>query len=247
MSDYGDYNMGNVDDSSTSTNRELNAQGWSGSANLATGNASQAAALQASFDEAAVYTLQFYISPPAAINTAQGMLVPNVRPVASVVWAVQGNQTIRQFDVGDGTTVSGAGQAVSVQVQDQTMTGALFPAGQNYTVSVVCVKGVRADTNQPVTLYGGTGDIAPLNTVTINVPFGGVIGIEVDYVDTTTITTNPIFATVQFFAGVTEVYSYAPTARPGVIPVPPNTSQIVFNNPSATDTISYSYFWAIDG
>jgi hypothetical protein len=244
MSDFGDYEVSD-DSAGTSTQREANAQGWSGTQTLTAGSGMQAALLAAHFDQARDYTIQFYTSPPQNNGANPGLY----RAIAQVSWNVEGNQVIRSFDIGNGTTISGCGQAVSVNILDATVNAPAPGPGVNnsYIVSAAVSQGTRPTTGLPVTLYQQNGTLAPGQYVDISIPAAGVIGLEVDTVDINNSDTIPTFVQVTINYGFSFLVQYSPTIRPGFVPLPPNATTVTVTNNSGTDYIVFSLIWAIDG
>lgn len=235
--------------------------------------------MAANFEETDTYTLQFNITaatvlpiptpspvwPPRNLDGTQPPIPSfpqpvgsstGVRCVAIINWKVEGNQIRREIDIGSGVSISGTSQAVDVAVQDQTWTVG-GPAGVQYSVSVVCTKGVRPSTALPPVLTATTNQsgspdptvvIPPGGIVLFDVPENvGITSVEVTAIDVTTPGDIPTFLVVGHFDGVAEFKTYSATTNPGFVKLSPGSTQINMRNRSSTDTVQCSVTWGIDG
>jgi hypothetical protein len=126
----------------------MSKKGWSKSGTLVTG-VDNAITMQASFiDEPGYYTVQFN---NGGVQPAVGMVQ---QVLAETVWTVEGNSVRRLITVGDGASISGAGQSVNVKVFDNSSIPAVSPS-QRYNISMQMVKGTRpAQSQQPILEVG---------------------------------------------------------------------------------------------
>ena len=101
------------------------------------------------WEEAATYTVQFSI-------------VLNYTPIRSslqticyavVKWTVDGQDIQRVVSVGNGVSLTGVGQGVTIQVYDDTTLIAGEPTNEQYTVTATVSPGSRASTVNPPTYY----------------------------------------------------------------------------------------------
>lgn len=216
-------------------------QGWSQSGNLTTGDPNGKVSLQANFaPDAGYYTVQFGVSGTVTGNS--------YRPVALCTFTVEGNNVVREIDVSDGATISGPGQAIRVQVTDDTSEN----PGQKYGVSIQVTPGTRPTTEQPPTLFGGrlnqtlgeTSEEIPQNV--------GIISVFVTaiYVDGTgAVQPGPAPLVVQLFDGSSHLLSQFYAGLQGAwVPVPAGASFIEFQNfGAAGGTVNVAWTWGIDG
>lgn len=205
-----------------------NKVGWSQSGKLKTRVASTVS-LQVNFPEgkASMYTVQLGVSGP------NNPVFPNdkgvFRALVTVTWSVEGNTVQRIFDLCDGLTITGAGQAVHVVVNDATLQhaqGGPTNAGSEYDVTILVVPGVRPErTYRPPTLmallgtpgifveeadfFGKNGTNTPTQIVTAGTPLGvilpNVLGFDVGAVS------------VQVLAADTSQIGGAGTSPTGII------------------------------
>lgn len=217
--------------------------GWSKSGTLlGNGDNTQSISIQQVFPEASDYVIEFGVIPQVPPGS-----LPNIRPQATIIWAVEGNMIIRKVDVGNGVTVQGVATSAKVSVTDATPHPAAPPI--QYDVNILVAPGSRASTQQTPLLYENRFDILPTTFQLVTVPANvGVISVEVDVIDLTDPTHDPIELVVNMLSGFPPGQMfYAPTLRPGFAPVPPNVNQISLLNNSATDTMRVSVIWGIDG
>lgn len=131
-------------------------QGWSASGTLVgqekwptndTGN--REVSLQVDFPQAGAYTVQFNLTPKLPLTNHP------VVAEASLLWSVEGNLVQRKVTVGNGTSISGVGQAVKVVVKDRTpATGP--QESQEYVVGISVAPGTRANPLVPATIINPT-------------------------------------------------------------------------------------------
>jgi hypothetical protein len=119
--------------------------GWSASGELVTGGGDGAGVnLQAVFPNAGNYTLQF------SVQRGDTYIV---RPTAEITWSVQGNSVNRLVSIGNGLSISGQAEGVSVRIYDSLTENLGFDhwLGLPYLVSMQVVPGTRPNVGQPPT------------------------------------------------------------------------------------------------
>lgn len=231
-------------------------QGWQGFANLTTGSPLTVTVLSPKFGYAGVYTVQFHVTPPP--NTTGSLAV--FACVATIVWNTEGQQVSRQCSVANGTSISAPAEGVKVLLLDTTPPIDDIDAGQPYQVRVTITRGVRANTQQPVTLEGmgvdaegpvrGVVTLAPGASVSYAIPpAAGVISAEVVGVDETTnaMPTEVVVSQQTAPTGpafVSKVYNANPARFE---PIAQLSQVLVVTNESGTDTVEVTLTWGIDG
>jgi hypothetical protein len=222
------------------------------------------------FPDAGVYTAQFSITQPSQLQGGQAPVgTGNIRCQATLNWIVEGNQVQRIFDIGSGTTISGAGAGAIIQVQDLSAT-LPFASGANnleYGVSVSVTKGTRAQFQVPVIIPGAASQVAGVPTAVPNaigpvtIPAGsnaffpvpqnaGVIAAKVMARDLTTPATRPTFVSVQQRSDPVGLIVYAlwlPDVDPGFVPLVPGVQLLIVSNLSGADQAQVSVEFAVDG
>jgi len=127
--------------------------GWSTQKKLKTGEPNQVGTLQASFPVAGNYTVEFAMDLTEPLSAVK---IPP-RAEATVTWSIEGNSVSRRISLGNGVSIQGAAEAISVSVKDSTI---LFPGDvpTEYTVTMQVAPGTRPTVSQPPTLVenGGT-------------------------------------------------------------------------------------------
>jgi len=226
--------------------------GWSSSGSLTTEGSGQPISLQAAFPAADVYTVQFAVSPPAS-----GVF----RAVATIIWTVEGNQIVRQLDVGNGISISAPSQAVRVMVNDQTTVGLSGHAGETYTVTIAVTRGVRPASDRPPTL-AADGVIAPATATSIapiNLPPGaqatylvpsgaGVVSVAVSAASLLAGVTPDVLIAQGNPVINTKLYKYADQgAGDSFISIAPFATQVLVKNLDPTNNVIVSAAWGVDG
>lgn len=231
-------------------------RGWSGGGQLFTGNvdASNGGAGRSTEARCAADFSQYAGHPDARNFIVQFNLV-NVkgipcRPQATINWMVEGKAVTRRFDVVDGMTFTGAGQAVDVVVKDVTdptldFTG-LKPLGQPYMCMITITPGTRSAQEQPPTLWDSWQRIGPDSGANIVIPAdAGVISVEV-----VAIASNPpMVLRAAFEAGNNVLKSWDVATFPRWIPVPPQATILNVANQDGTaeHNVEVTVTWGIDG
>jgi hypothetical protein len=148
--------------------------------------------------------------------------------------------------VGNGTSISGQGQAVAVRVSDQS-SGA-FGANE-YTVSIQVAPGTRPSVNKPPTLrgYQTVVTVGGGATSVLDIPQdAGVISVETD-VSVLVVGSLPVQALVLQVNGAGQILNqYDPTIVTGFVPVAPNATQVELVNLSANN-YRLQFTFGIDG
>jgi len=220
--------------------------GWSKSGDLQTFDKLGEASMQCNFPIAGYYTVQFGISPPDGIIT-------NPDVTADVTWSVEGNYVRRRLSVGNGVSISGTGQAVSVKARDTTLLG---PSGIKYGIFILVSPGTRPSRMNPPFLRAIVNPAGPVpylvtipaaGTVTVPIPNeAGASSVNVEV--NTSAPFDPTQATVvQKGAGIFLVYkAYMPLVETGFVPLFPSATQIEIINNGATP-IEVCVMFGIDG
>lgn len=225
--------------------------GWSSSGKLTVQGAGQPVTLQAAFPIADVYTVQFAVTPPDS-----GVF----RAVATIIWTVEGNQILRQVDIGNGVSISAPSQSVRVMVNDRTIDQLSGHIGETYAVTVSVTRGVRPASDRPPTL-ASDGAIVPAapaivpiallagQTATYIVPQGaGVVSVAVSAAALTAGITPDLLIAQGNPVLNTKLYKYEDQgAGDSFIAIAPFATQVLVTNLDPTNTIIVSATWGIDG
>lgn len=205
---------------------------------------------QASQDEAGIWTVQFAV--PTKPDFGAAAFVGWLRPVATVSWMIAGNQIVRQIEVGDGTTISGTCEAVTVRVVDNSTA---VPAGVTYNVTIAATPGLRPIGPNPPYLFAGTQalTIAPSTGVAFIRPHGaGVNSVRV-LLGGNGASPNPPNVNIRGGSSPgTPVFSIdmagATRTDTGWIPWPPEAGFLmIIDNADAANSINATVFWGVDG
>jgi len=201
------------------------------------------------------YTVQFGITPPAKYQ----FIHPNV--TAEIQFSVSGNTVIRRISLGDGTSISGICEALSVKVIDQTVDIPIDPDtglpdfNVEYIVSVNAAPLPRSDGYTPPIfrplrdLQHGPYLVVPGGPVPVAVPTiaGGVKSLMVMVSHATGGTlagAGVIFADQT----ATAIGTYNPQS-PIWVPMLPTTHSLFFlnGNPPLSGTLIYTPIYGVDG
>ena len=201
--------------------------------------------LQANFDSAEYYTVQFGITYPDPPT----LQIAN--PIATLIWSVEGNNIRRKINVGNGTVISAPGEAVAIYVQDATPNTA--PAGNKYNVQGQVTRGVRPSSTIPPTLrpanpFDRVFNLAAASFVQIPIPQNA--GVVSAFVMATYVTTgNPVDCQVSAVdAGAFAYTTWDPSVDTGFVALPPNaTILLIANRAAAANTLILSVIFGIDG
>jgi len=135
--------------------------GWAQALNLTTGSR-QAAQVQRTFEVAQMFTVSLDLAIVGRIS---------VTCQATVTWTVNGVPVRRTFDVSPGVSISGVAEAITVSVQDTTLSPPAI--GQSYGVSVLIAAGIRPGSAVPVVQSGRQAAIgAGASSSPVAVPLG---------------------------------------------------------------------------
>ena len=248
-----------------STGQPGKSGGWSTTCKMITQQPKKGN-FQVSFPESGYYTVQFGITQPAGTDPATGdQSLQLSSAYATITWKVEGNYVTRKVSVGNGTVLSGTGQACSVVVEDNTPNvGGLQSPGFPYDVNVQISKGSRPSQNQPPTYlqYPSTVSptlqsqiavaIAPSTSPGFQVPVDiGVISLNLAaYAENGGTRTTPDLE-VTFLAASTafefKTYYYSDANAAQFVPVPPGATAVRIINLSTTDTAYVTLTWGIEG
>jgi len=197
-------------------------RGWSKSATFTT-NGTESASLQVQFPEPDDYTVQFSLQIPSGVN-ASGLPVYAVKGRAEILWSVEGNDIKRIIDVGNGSSISGRGQAINVKLFNHSEHYGVNPVKQ-FVASILVTKGLRPN-------YGGSQP--PIyQDVPVLVAFPGP---NVDVVIPAEIGANCIYLMTESVpAGVNYSFSNEPVTGGGNsdifnewVPIPPGSVSMEF-------------------
>jgi hypothetical protein len=223
--------------------------GWGASGKVVQGaGVSRIVSMQVDFpnDVATSYTVQFRSSVP-------GNAVCN--PEALITWSVEGQFVTRRVSIGDGTSVTGVGQAVNVKIQDNTPAIFITPGAEvEYSVSVQVAPGFRGASELPPTLY----PFSVANGFLFEIPAGGNVAIPIPgdagvtqvFVTAVGIPLGTPIADATAFAIVTNgpfaQREYDVQRVSGWVPVNPGATQLDLFNTGATQ-INFTVAFGIDG
>jgi hypothetical protein len=212
----------------------------------AVGVSQPVAALQSSYPQSAVKTLQFEVIPPPLGVPAFG----EFNCEAIIQWQNCGNKLTRRISVGNGASISGTGQGVTVQLQDVT---AFPPGNQPYQVTTSLSPGQRASYNQPPTLLGfkdGVHTVLAGGALVLNIPQdAGAISLEVS-IGVLVVAALPVTGKINVIleTAVGVIFKqYDPAVEIGFVPIPPNCSVVVINNFDAAHSYRIQVTFGIDG
>jgi hypothetical protein len=213
---------------------------------------------QCSLPQMGVYTVQFNLSPPRRIPASAGVPAPvlNTRAIAkaTIDWTVSGNYVRRVVHVADGMSVTGTGEAVSVNISDESIAygvGAANPTA--YDVSITVSEGSRASSPNPPYLQhlGASGNgvhVSPGNQTDITVPAdigASSIYVPVDY-DTGVFVAEGHIQLRQLVDAV-QVMGCDPRRNQWVPLVPGVTTIRLQVVAAAAGGVVMTPFWGIDG
>jgi hypothetical protein len=137
--------------------------------------------VQAQFPTTTYYTVQFTLRPGNQSGIGPGIFAP--RGLAEIHWTVQGNHHQRILHVANGTTISGAGEAIWVNFVDDTQVNGEEPNNQlPITAIISIVTGTRANAadSQPPMFWEESGTVGGVPTLLPTViPAAGTIQIDV--------------------------------------------------------------------
>lgn len=234
-------------------------KGWQQSSTLHAGDPTKRFTMQANFEEADYYTVQFGVILPDGtplVNAADYIptSVPIVAPRAKISWSVEGQTVARLLDVGNGTTISGPGQAARIEAYDAAVIAKNSPAyGARYKLSAQISKGARPSINKPPTLRDATYLLAPASPVVV-VPLpilAGVISVEITclyFGDTGGANVNPRLTVTQSNGLPTGLVlkTYNAFQYGGFVPIDPAAQYIQLQN-EGTANVRATVTWGIDG
>lgn len=214
---------------------------WAQSGKLTVGDSNNTVSMQtrAQDDTAQVWTVQFDVSAPASSP---------YRAIATVTFSTNGNPVTRKVDIGNGLTISGTAEQVSVSVQDQT-TNPDAVNGTQYGVTITATPGLRPVTSEPPTLLAFELAQAINPSVTLNIPYpvgSGANQVRVMYYANTPPIGNGIFVSAVDINDKV-IFAVANTdGDTGWIPVPGGTQQLAIFVSNASK-ITLNAVWGIDG
>jgi hypothetical protein len=138
--------------------------GWSASGSLTAG---KGVTLQTpEFEKAGNYTVQFDVQ----LNNGVVLLSDPVQLRAEISWFVEGNSVQRIVDVGNGVSVSGMAQKITVKVYNDSTIVLGGSVTELAVVSILVVEGIRPAVEKPPTYLLNRATIAPNASTTITLP-----------------------------------------------------------------------------
>jgi hypothetical protein len=119
--------------------------GWGQGGILIAGNTDRQVGMACEFpqDYATSYTIQFRTSVPGG---------GTVNPEALVTWSCEGQFVSRRLSIGNGASITGVGQAVTVKMIDNTPANLVTIPPVQYNVSAQVAPGFRGASELPPTL-----------------------------------------------------------------------------------------------
>lgn len=218
--------------------------GWQQSGTLTTGDVNKKVTMQADFAEPGYYTIQFGVIPPVDAVTPANSGV--FRAVAEIQWSVEGSTVTRRVTIGNGSSISGTGQAAKVTIFDNS--AAFGFNGNDYIVWCQCAKGSRPSENQPPVLAGDLVQVNGGASSSIAIPQNaGVISVEVmaTPVAVTGFPVSNLVCSLRNPVG-TILKTFIP-GQVGFVAVPPGATELLIENLSAADNYRLTPTWGIDG
>lgn len=215
--------------------------GWSQSGSCQAGESGRAVTLQVEFPIPNFYTIQFGV-----VNQDNN----HINPEALITWAVKGNTVSRRVSVGNGTSISGTGEAVHVRVSDARLP--FGGGGPEYVVSILVTPGSRPSKEQPPILREGdeVTVLAAGAGADFDVPAdAGVISVDVEASFPGGTTVSPVDIRVRELdvSGAVVLKEYNPFLQQDFVPIVPGTGMIRVTNQHASATANITVIWGIDG
>lgn len=174
----------------------------------------------------------------------------NVNCIATVQWVENGNQVKRLVSVGNGTTISGSGTGVQIDLQDIPL-GPTYINGLKYQVSVLVAPGIRGSFDIPPAYQDAITFIVtpPSVLTTIDIPQdAGVKGVDFVAVDTAAPNTPPAIYVEALDPAGNVLKSWNPNlATPSIQRLPPNAITLHVVAITSVATYNYSWAWIVDG
>lgn len=232
--------------------------GWSKTVDLISGNVDLNGTLQANFDEAGAYTVQFTVDNIVDLFGAPGI----INPKADITWTVEGNPVRRTVSIANGTTVSGVGQACKVEVYDEPLTAGGGSA-YGYQVGITVAPGTRAATQSQPQLIPDLGMVGTIGSLLVAAGTQSTIAIPQDvgaisvYITATARKAGTLVAITDTDIAVRHINalavqddkSYNPI-RTGWVPIASTSNQIVLENGfgiGSGNDILFGITFGIDG
>lgn len=229
--------------------------GWSGYADMVTGQKSSSPGPQVTCEEAFTYVVRLGISPPSVGSGGGGdPFAGTVHCLATIITGVEGQWIRRKVSVCLGTSLVVTADSIQIQFHDLTLvTDPSSNADVPYRVTAQIAKGVRGHYEIPPTLIaftdviGGAPDvasgvitIAPTQSARYPVPQDdGVVSCEV--------VNTGAEVTVTAAGGSTALKTWNPVVNLGFIVLPPNTTYIEVTNQSESENAVITLTWGIEG
>ncbi len=240
-------------------NQQSASGGWGASGTLVTGGINEetgkAVSLQAEFPRAGNYTVQATLlltgGPPDGTH-------PAPRADLLVNWSVEGHTIKRRVSIGQGISLTGVGQAVSIQAVDKTELFVGPPADESleYTVVIQVAPGTRGSTALPPTLVEGgssNGGVTPVNAgANIDFAVPQDAGVTSVFITAVPIGSPPVLPAAGLIQVIVEdaaggaLMVYDPRDFQFVA-LPPNATNINVRNYSLINSVEISMTFGIDG
>jgi hypothetical protein len=205
--------------------------------------------------ESGTMTLQFQVQPPvSATNGINGVFACQ----ALISWTISGNRVTRRISVGNGRTITGVGEAVTVQLIDHTadIFGVGSPSlGLGYGVDVQVGIGPRGSTAQLPTLTEANSFVVldgTTPTESLKIPQdAGAIAVQVLVSAEAGLATptDDFSVSAIFNNGAGNIGAFDPLNDKGMIPIPAGANNLSITNNTTGPTIPLriTVIWGIDG
>lgn len=203
------------------------------------------------------YTIEFSVSGRQIVPP--GTSLGNITPVATISWALGGNQFVRKVSVFEGATITGCAEHVTVTLSDETDPLDLTDI-TDYSVAIAVAEGVRGPTGLPpvyqtylnhsgIVAYGSV-IIAASDTFEVDVPQGaGVNSVMVTQSlnALSTLGSLPNIVVQQDWGTPpAELKSYEPQIYT-FVPIAASCKSILLVNNDTEASCTFSVTWGIDG
>jgi hypothetical protein len=203
------------------------------------------------------YTVEFSVSNRQIVPP--GVALGNITPVATISWALAGNQFTRKVSVFDGASITGCAEHVTVSLSDETDPLDLTDV-TDYIASISVAAGVRGPTGLPPTYQTYINHFGVVAYGSVIVPSANVFAIPVpqdagiaSVMITSAINGGPTpgsppdLVTQQDWQAVpAELKVYQPNMY-GFVPVSASCKNILLAANDTANSTTFSITWGIDG
>jgi hypothetical protein len=206
-------------------------------------------------------------SPINATPAPPSGVIQAIDSYAVIQFTVAGNKIQRVISVGNGTSISGPGEALQVQVFDNSYRPS--SKGFAYDVSIQVTSGLRAAVNQPAILswtYPQNAEVAssagpdipqpfweivvpPAGFLLVQIPQNaGIVSYNLSSFDASHPGAAPVLVVTQEDAAGDDLSNaYFGPPNPGAfIPLAPGATALLIQNPTA-DNNTATIIWGVDG